>query len=199
MQAFIDLCARHEHNFYKFVHEVHTHDNGLFTQLMGWVEGILDFLRQGPAAGALDINALFEGGVGAGALDKEIAIREINQLISWQEARKKWHQDKTRQKMAAEGSAGVDNPLPGVSGFKSSDFGFNDMDFQDMAYDDEEEEEEEEEIEDELDPIEAERRRRAKRQDRLRRNAGEPVKPVVTEVHKLKDNFLEMLRQVLAN
>ncbi|KAH6648297.1 PX domain-containing protein [Truncatella angustata] len=199
VQAFIDLCARHEHNFYKFVHEVHTHDNGLFTQLMGWVEGILDFLRQGPAAGALDINALFEGGVGAGALDKEIAIREINQLISWQEARKKWHQDKTRQKMAAEGSAGVDNPLPGVSGFKSSDFGFNDMDFQDMAYDDEEEEEEEEEIEDELDPIEAERRRRAKRQDRLRRNAGEPVKPVVTEVHKLKDNFLEMLRQVLAN
>ncbi|KAH8196884.1 hypothetical protein TruAng_008966 [Truncatella angustata] len=199
VQAFIDLCARHEHNFYKFVHEVHTHDNGLFTQLMGWVEVILDFLRQGPAAGALDINALFEGGVGAGALDKEIAIREINQLISWQEARKKWHQDKTRQKMAAEGSAGVDNPLPGVSGFKSSDFGFNDMDFQDMAYDDEEEEEEEEEIEDELDPIEAERRRRAKRQDRLRRNAGEPVKPVVTEVHKLKDNFLEMLRQVLAN
>ncbi|KAK6070047.1 PX domain-containing protein [Seiridium cupressi] len=199
VQAFIDLCARHEHNFYKFVHEVHTHDNGLFTQLMGWVEGILEFLRQGPAGGALDINALFEGGVGAGILDKEKAIAEINRLISWQEARKKWHQDKTRQKMAAEGNANMDNPLPGVSGFKSSDFGFNDMDFQDMAYDDESEEEEEEEIQDELDPIEAERRRRAKRQDRLRRSAGEPIKPVVTEVYALKDNFLEMLREVLAN
>lgn len=199
MQAFIDLCARHEHNFYKFVHEVHTHDNGLFTQLMGWIEGFLEFLRHGPSGGALDVNALFEGGVSAAVLNKEIAIEEINQLIAWQEARKKWHQDKTRQKMAAEGTASMDNALPGVHGFKSSDFGFNDMDFQDMTYDDEEEEEEEEEVEDELDPIEAERRRRAKRQDRLRRSAGEPVKPVVTEVHKLKDNFLEMLRQVLAN
>ncbi|KAF3012611.1 hypothetical protein E8E14_008916 [Neopestalotiopsis sp. 37M] len=199
VQAFIDLCARHEHNFYKFVHEVHTHDNGLFTQLMGWIEGILEFLRQGPSGGPLDINALFEGGVGAGALDKDKAINEINQLISWQEARKKWHQDKTRQKMAAEGNATMDAPLPGVHGFKSSDFGFNDMDFQDMAYDDESEEEEEEEIEDELDPIEAERRRRAKTQDRLRRSAGEPVKPEVAEVHHLKENFLSMLRQVLAN
>src|SRR5258708_12440507 len=57
VQAFIDLCQRHEHNFYKFVHEVHTHDNGLFTQLMGWIEGILDFLRQGPTGGKLDINS----------------------------------------------------------------------------------------------------------------------------------------------
>lgn len=165
---------------------------------MGWVEGFLEFLRQGPSGGALDINALFEGGVAGKVLDKEKAIVEINQLISWQESRKKWHQDKTRQKMAAEGAAGDSNPLPGVN-FKSSDFGFNDMDFQDMAYDDESEEEEEEEIEDELDPIEAERRRRAKRQDRLRRSAGEPVKPVVSEVHLLKDNFLGMLRQVLAS
>ena len=98
VQAFIDLCQRHEHNFYKFVHEVHTHDNGLFTQLMGWIEGILEFLRKGPPSGStLDINALFEGGVSSGILDKEKAIAEINQLISWQEARKKWHHDKTQQ------------------------------------------------------------------------------------------------------
>jgi hypothetical protein len=48
VQAFIDLCARHEHNLYKFIHEVHTHDNGLFVQLMGWLEGILQFLKEGP-------------------------------------------------------------------------------------------------------------------------------------------------------
>lgn len=199
VQAFIDLCQRHEHNFYKFVHEVHTHDNGLFTQLMGWIEGILDFLRKGPAAGSLDINAIFEGGVATGGLDKEKAIGEINQLIDWQEARKKWHHDKTRQKMAAEGQAGLDNTLPGVAGLKGSDFGLNDMDLEDMAYEDESDDEDEQEIEDELDPIEAERRRRAKQQDRLRRSAGEPTKPIVSEVHKLKDNFLEMLRQVLAD
>lgn len=196
VQAFIDLCARHEHNFYKFVHEVHLHDNGLFTQLMGWIEGILEFLRKGPKNGKLDVNALFEGGVDSCGVDKEKAIEEINALIAWQEARKKWHNDKTRQKMAAEGQAG-DDVMP--RGFKSSDFGLNDQDLEDLNYDDGSDEEREAEEDEELDPIEAERRRRSKRQDRLRRNAGEPAKPAVSEVHKLKDNFLTMLRQVLSN
>lgn len=198
MQAFIDLCQRHEQNFYKFVHEVHLHDNGLFTQLMGWIEGILEFLRQGPKAGALDVNALFQGANSSGILNKEKAITEVNELIAWQEARKKWHHDKTRQKMAAEGTVQADF-MPGNLHFTSADFGLDQMDLEDMAYDEDgTDSEAEEEIEDEMDPIEAERRRRAKRQDRLRRSAGEPVKPVVEEVHKLKENFLVMLRQVLA-
>jgi len=195
VQAFIDLCQRHEANFYKFVHEVHLHDNGLFTQLMGWIEGILEFLRHGPANGNLDMNALFEGGMASG-MDKTKAIEEINALIAWQEARKRWHTDKTRQKLAAEGHAGS-GMMP--SGFKSSDFGLDDEDLEDMNYDDGSDEEAEAQREDELDPLEAERRRRAKRQDRLRRTAGEPVKPVVSEVHKLTENFLVMLRMVLAN
>jgi hypothetical protein len=200
VQAFIDLCQRHEHNFYKFVHEVHTHDNGLFTQLMGWIEGILEFLRKGPKNGAVDINALFEGGVSSGLIDKDKAIKEINDLISWQEARKKWHQDKTRQKMAAEGTgaSGGGEMVPGGMTFSGADFGLDAMDLEDMAYDEISDSEGELEQEDEMDPIEAERKRRAKRQERLRRNAGEPVKPVVEEVHKLKDNFLVMLRMVLA-
>jgi hypothetical protein len=198
VQSFIDLCARHEHNFYKFVHEVHTHDNGLFTQLMGWIEGILEFLRHGPVNGKLNVNALFEGGVGSSILDKNKAIEEIDALIAWQEARKKWHNDKTRQKMAAEGQAGNDLAPPGLT-FKSADFGLDDADLDDMNYDEGSDSELEAEAEDELDPIEAERRRRAKQQDRLRRSAGEPVKPSVSEVHKLKDNFLVMLRDVLAD
>jgi hypothetical protein len=197
VQAFIDLCQRHEHNFYKFVHEVHTHDNGLFTQLMGWIEGILEFLRKGPTNGTLDINALFEGGVSTGMIDKERVISEVDQLIAWQEARKKWHQDKTRQKMAAEGGA-VQELAPGALNFKSSDFGLDQMDLEDLSYDDESDSEAEQEMEDEMDPIDAERHIRAKRRDRLRRNAGEPEKPAVSEVHKLKENFLIMLRMVLA-
>jgi hypothetical protein len=55
-----------------------------------------------------------------------------------------------------------------------------------------------EEEADELDPIQAERRRRRKAQDRLRARAGEPVKPVVSEVLKLRENFLVMLRMVLS-
>ena len=165
---------------------------------MGWIEGILEFLRHGPTNGKLNVNALFEGGVSAGVLDKEKAIAEINALIAWQEARKKWHNDKTRQKMAAEGQAGGDMVPPGLA-FKSTDFGLDSADLDDMAYDDGSESEAELEAEDELDPIEAERRRRSKQQDKLRRSAGEPVKPLVSEVHKLKDNFLVMLRDVLAD
>jgi hypothetical protein len=198
VQAFIDLCQRHEHHFYSFVHEVHTHDNGLFTQLMGWIEGILEFLRHGPTNGSLDINALFEGATGTGVVDREKAVAEIDRLIAWQEARKKWHHDKTRQKMAAEGAPGDAEAVPGAMAFRSSDFGLDQEDLAEMGYDDDSEEEAEAEEEDEMDPIEAERKRRSRRQARLRRNAGEPEKPEVEEVHKLKENFLVMLRMVLA-
>lgn len=197
VQAFIDLCQRHEHNFYKFIHQVHTHDNGLFTQLMGWIEGILEFLRHGPKNGTLNVNALFEGAVSSGTIDKDQAVKEIDMLIAWQQARKKWHHNKTRQKMAAEGSGPGSGPAMGT-GFETSDFGLDDQDLQDISYDMDDESDSEVEQEDELDPIEAERRRRAKKQDRLRRSAGEPKKPAISEVHKLHENFLIMLRDVLA-
>ena len=199
VQAFIDLCARHEHNFYKFVHEVHVHDNGLFTQLMGWLEGILEFLRHGPRGGGkLDMNALFQGAVDGGAIDKDKAIAEINALIRWQQERKRWHNNKTRQKMAAENAIdGTPEEMPGQNTFRGSDFGLHESDLQELQYSSDESEEAE--SIDELDPIAAERKRRAKRQDRLRRTAGEPVKPEVTEVPKMMPAFVVMLRQVLAD
>jgi hypothetical protein len=109
---------------------VHIHDNGLFDQLMGWLEGILEFLRHGPPGGGkLDMNALFQGAMDSGIIDKRKATREINSLIRWQTARKKWHHDKTRQKMASGGgdeeTAG--NLLGGMGGFKTSDFGLNEV------------------------------------------------------------------------
>jgi hypothetical protein len=73
------------------------------------------------------------------------------------------------------------------------------MDLQDLQIDEDDSSSDDEEAEDELDPIAAERRRRTRAQDRLRRTAGEPQKPVVTEVLKLQPSFLSMLRQVLAD
>jgi hypothetical protein len=126
VQAFIDLCARHEHNLYKFIHEVHTHDNGLFDQLMGWLEGILSFLKLGPKGGKLDMNTLLIEAVDAGVIDEQAAIREVNALIKWQMARKRWHLAKTRQKMAADGNE--DNAVTMFgNAFKSSDFGLNEV------------------------------------------------------------------------
>ncbi len=132
VQAFIDLCARHEDNFYKFIHEVHLHDNGLFQSLMAWIEEILEFLRKGPRGGKMDMNALFQGAEGAGQIDKFVALEEINALIRWQEDRKRWHLNKTRQKMAAEGTAG--ETIPGTATFNSSDFGLDEVSIDCLPY-----------------------------------------------------------------
>lgn len=126
VQSFIDLCARHQDNFYKFIHEVHQHDNGLFQSLMSWIEEILDFLRKGPKGGKLDMNAMFQGAVGVGQVDKDLALQEINSLIKWHEDRKRWHLNKTRQKMAAEGTS---ESIPGSATFKGSDFGLDEVSF----------------------------------------------------------------------
>lgn len=124
VQAFIDLCARHEDKFYKFIHEVHIHDNGLFSSLMTWIEGILEFLRKGPRGGKLDMNALFQGAMAVNQIDKDKGLQEINSLIQWHEDRKRWHLNKTRQKMAAEGTGGDAFRTPS---FKGSDFGLDEV------------------------------------------------------------------------
>ena len=146
------------------------------------------------------MNALFQGAVDVGNINKHKAIDEINALIKWQEERKKWHQDKTRQKMAADSTSTPNgNPTPpGSATFRSSDFGLNEADMAEMQDDDDSDEDEEDE-EDDADPIAGERKRRAKQADRLRRRAGEPVKPDVTELVGLREGFLAMLRMVLAD
>ncbi|OJD17406.1 hypothetical protein AJ78_02478 [Emergomyces pasteurianus Ep9510] len=204
VQAFIDLCARHQHSFYKFVHEVHLHDNGLFDALMGWLEDILHFLRHGPRSeGKLDMNALFRGAVGVGRIDADVAMKEIDSLVKWHADRKKWHHDKTRQKMAAEGSGiggSMEAEIPGSATFKGSDFGLDEGDLEDLAIDDmASNSDDEDSADDDLDPISVERKRRSKLQDRLRRTAGEPVKPEIKEILKLRESFGAMLRTVLAD
>ena len=70
-------------------------------------------------------------------------------------------------------------------------------DLQDLALD-ESSSDDEDSADDDLDPIAAERKRRSKKQSRLRRSAGEPQKPEVSEVLKLQESFNSMLRMVLA-
>jgi hypothetical protein len=76
------------------------------------------------------------------------------------------------------------------------------MDIQDLELDDagasESDEESELDDEDISDPIEAERKRRAKLAEKLRRTAGEPKKPPIQELRKLDESFVAMLRSVLA-
>lgn len=231
VQSFIDLCARHQDNFYKFVHEVHLHDNGLFDSLMNWIEDILSFLRHGPRSGAtLDMNGLFEKACQNGDVDREKCIEEINSLIRWHEERKRWHHDKTRQKMATEtepnaaalqmagGGVGAGGEaLPGLNTFSGADFGLHEADLEELAISDEALEGDDEEAnssdysesDEGVGPnagtksglIAAERRRRAKKRERekLRSTAGEPAKPKIEEILKLKDDFTVLIREALAS
>jgi hypothetical protein len=61
---------------------VHLHDNELFGSLMAWIKDILNFLRQGPQGGALDMNALLHGAKDVGRIDKDKALEKINALIN---------------------------------------------------------------------------------------------------------------------
>ncbi|EGX49704.1 hypothetical protein AOL_s00078g193 [Orbilia oligospora ATCC 24927] len=197
VQAFIDLCARHEDNFFKFIHEVHLHDNGLFSSLMGWIEDILAFLRNGPKRGALDMNKLFEDAVEQKVIDSAKAKAEIDSLIKWQFDRKRWHEGKTRQKMAS-GRDNWSETKPG--GFSVSDFGLEPEDLADLAIDDAEMDEDlafEEELDD-ADLIAVEQKRRNRQAEILRRTAGQPVKPPIDELHKMGDVFLVALKNVLS-
>lgn len=145
------------------------------------------------------MNALFQGAVDMSQIDKAAAIAEIDNLIRWQEERKKWHQDKTRQKMAAEHSS---SSAPGSATFRSSDFGINETDLADMndeIDDDDSDSESRDDSDEGTDPIAIERKRRLKKQDHLRRSAGEPVKPEVKLLKGLREGFLSMLRMVLAD
>jgi hypothetical protein len=201
VQAFIDLCARHEDDFYKFVHEMHKHDNGLFDALMGHIEDILLFLRTGPKGGALDMNSMFKQAIDEKTIDQQKATREINSLIKWQIKRKRWHQDKTRLKMAeaqVEGKgAGGAGGMPGFSAIRPSDFGVEEEDLSDLDESVESWSGSESEDEDGADGILAEQKRRA-RQARLRSGAGEPAKPTIVELDKLMPVFLDGLRGTLA-
>jgi hypothetical protein len=199
VQAFIDLCARHEDDFYKFVHEMHKHDNGLFDALMGHIEGILGFLRTGPKGGALDMNTLIQTAIDSGTIDPQKGIKEINSLIKWQIKRKRWHQDKTRQKMASaeESGKGYVGGMPGFGAIRPSDFGVEEEDLSDLDESVESWSGSDSEDEDGSDPILSEQKRRA-RQARLRSGAGEPLKPTIVELNKLMPGFLDGLRGVLA-
>jgi hypothetical protein len=135
-----------------------------------------------------------EEATAAKTVDRDTAIKEINTLIKWQIKRKRWHQDKTRQKMAS----GEEQPstIPGFNKIKPSDFGLEEEDLSDLDDDEDSYDESEDDDDEEMDGILAEQKLRA-RQARLRSGAGEPLKPKIGELQKLMPGFLDRLRLVL--
>ncbi|KAJ8099995.1 hypothetical protein POJ06DRAFT_255126 [Lipomyces tetrasporus] len=225
VQKFVDLCERHQESFYRFVHEVHVHDDGLFTQLMLWIEEILRFLRDGPKS-TIDMNELFIAATTLDVIysetgdkisvDRDRLMKEIDSMIEWNRQRKTWREkrlrDKLREAQRRANGENVDDEeideadideaewkqtLPQL--LRGGDFGLHDEDLEDFAVDQSNlsSDEGEEDDEDWLDPIEYERRARARRNRRGGRN-GEPAKPNTVEIPKLVGPFVERLRVVLA-
>ncbi|KAF9983814.1 hypothetical protein BGZ65_001387 [Modicella reniformis] len=51
---YLNLAKKHLPNFYKFVHSVHKLNNGLFQDLLEWVESTITFMRTGYARTGID-------------------------------------------------------------------------------------------------------------------------------------------------
>ncbi|KAK9366414.1 hypothetical protein V1509DRAFT_629816 [Lipomyces kononenkoae] len=225
VQKFIDLCERHQESFYRFVHEVHIHDDGLFTKLMLWIEDILRFLRDGPKS-TVDMNELFSMATMTEVIpleadekvtvDRDLLMKEIDSMIEWNRQRKAWREqrvrDKLREGQRRANGEDVDDEQIGEDGMdesewkktipqllKGGDFGLHDDDLEDLAIDHSNMSSDESEDDDDewLDPVEYERRARARRNRRHGRN-GEPPKPTTVEIPKLVGPFVEQLRMVLS-
>ncbi|KAF9318295.1 hypothetical protein BG003_011527 [Podila horticola] len=70
---YLNLVRKHLPSFYKFVHSVHKQDDGLFHDLLEWIESILTFMRTGYARPPVDYKTGEERTV---AIDLEAFIRE---------------------------------------------------------------------------------------------------------------------------
>ncbi|KAK9449839.1 uncharacterized protein V1518DRAFT_414807 [Limtongia smithiae] len=223
VQKFVDLCERHQESFFRFVHDVHVHDNGLFTKLMVWIEEILQFLRDGPGK-TIDIVQLFALSTSSsGSVDGKVLVSEIDSMIAWNRDRKLWREKRLRDRIReGKGIVGVHDDsdvdsdgeraeaddevewkatIPQL--LKVEDFGLRDDDVEQFAADQSNlsSDEEQEEDDDLLDPIEYERRARLRRRNRASGGggrSGEPPKPELVELPKLMDMFVDRLREVLA-
>ena len=77
---YLNLVRKHLPSFYKFVHSVHRQDDGLFHDLLEWIESILTFMRTGYARPPVDYATGEEKRV---AIDLEELIRQNVDKQHW--------------------------------------------------------------------------------------------------------------------
>ncbi|OLL25372.1 PX domain-containing protein [Neolecta irregularis DAH-3] len=184
------LRSRHEQDLYSFVHKVHIHDDGLFKDLVEWIELILHFLRNGTAK--VDILGLIRD---SGA-DYDKVIKEINEIVDWNGRYKQWKVSRLRQKMGL-GQTTFEKSIP-KNLFSGNDFGISDSDLADMDTLDHSDSSSEASEEDDVDPIELERKRRQQLKENLGSRDCEPIKTVLVEIPKMSEIFERRLRETLS-
>lgn len=94
VQTFVDLVARHEARFYNFVHQVHSKGEGLFDNLMKWIELFINFVRDGlPTSISLEFLLPHTG------IQREEVMKEVDQIIEYHRKLKVAQQDKMKRKL----------------------------------------------------------------------------------------------------
>lgn len=101
VQAFIDLVNRHEQSFYSFVHKVHSKGQGLFDNLMKWIERFLTAIREG--IGASDLGGegskiVLETVLPAGDEERSRILEEVDKVMHWHYLNKIAHEEKLRSR-----------------------------------------------------------------------------------------------------
>ncbi|KAH0839734.1 hypothetical protein J3R83DRAFT_674 [Lanmaoa asiatica] len=101
VQAFIDLVNRHEQSFYSFVHKVHSKGQGLFDNLMKWIERFLTAIREGIGASGLggEGNKIaLETVLPAGGEERARIMEEVDKVMHWHYLNKIAHEEKLRSR-----------------------------------------------------------------------------------------------------
>jgi len=120
---YLNLVRKHLPSFYKFVHSVHKQDDGLFHDLLEWIESILAFMRTGYARTrinykteeelrvAVDLKGFVRENVDKAQLAE--LVREAETLQTYFGEVKERKREEVRQ-MARASSSSSSSPMPTV-------------------------------------------------------------------------------------
>lgn len=104
VQTFVDLVARHEARFYNFVHQVHSKGEGLFDNLMKWIELFVDFMRAGlPSPVSLEFLLPHSG------KERQQVMKEVDEIIEYNRKLKLAHHDRTKRRLLKGGESSTED------------------------------------------------------------------------------------------
>lgn len=107
----MDLVARHENRFYHFVHSVHSKGEGLFDNLMKWIELFINFVRDGlPSPVALEF-LLPHGGQ-----ERADVLAEVDAIIEYHRKLKAAHHERMKRRLNKGAASDADTDAAFVSG-----------------------------------------------------------------------------------
>ncbi|KAF9906801.1 hypothetical protein BX616_000620 [Lobosporangium transversale] len=82
---YLNLVRKHLPTFYKFVHAVHKQDDGIFHDLLGWIESVITFMRTGYGHVRIDYKTGEELHVG---INLDAFVKENVSAAQWDQVQK---------------------------------------------------------------------------------------------------------------